>query len=58
MATLTLTRREGQAIRIGDNIRIAFVQVNGKVKVSVEAPPDVRILREELLTARQETPEV
>ncbi|TYT26175.1 carbon storage regulator [Luteimonas viscosa] len=47
---LILTRREGEAIQIGDGIRLQVTSVrDGKVRIGIEAPPDVLVLREELL---------
>ncbi len=46
---LILTRRPGEAIRIGDNIRLVVLQsAPGKVRLGIEGPLDLRILREEL----------
>lgn len=46
---LILSRRSGEAIRIGKDIRIVVVQVGaGKVRLGIEGPRDLRILREEL----------
>ncbi|MCP3867756.1 MAG: carbon storage regulator [Gammaproteobacteria bacterium] len=51
---LTLSRSEGEIVRIGDNIAIVVHRINGKqVKLSFEAPRDVEILREELYQAKQ-----
>ncbi|OOG23482.1 hypothetical protein B1C78_11145 [Thioalkalivibrio denitrificans] len=47
---LVLTRRAGEAVRIGEDVVIYVTGVNGsQVKVAIEAPDEVRILREELL---------
>jgi len=47
---LVLTRRIGESIRIGDDIVVTLVQIGpGKVRLGIEAAPDVIILREELL---------
>jgi len=47
---LVLTRRIGESIRIGDDIIVTLVQIGpGKVRLGIEAAPDVVILREELL---------
>jgi len=49
---LVLTRKKGEAIVIGENIKIVIVSVSGdSVKVGIEAPSDVKILRAELLEA-------
>ncbi|MBN2725188.1 MAG: carbon storage regulator [Deltaproteobacteria bacterium] len=46
---LTLTRRPGQEIRIGDGIRILVKEIRGKqVRLGIEAPPGVPIYREEI----------
>jgi carbon storage regulator len=46
---LVLTRRTGEQIIIGDNIRVTVVNLGpGRVKIGIEAPPDVRIDREEV----------
>lgn len=47
---LVLTRRVGESIRIGDDITVTLVQIGpGKVRIGIEAAPDVVILREELI---------
>ncbi len=53
---LILTRKEGEGIRLGDNIRIVLVQLKGnQVRVGIECPNNMRVLREELYQAvRQE----
>jgi carbon storage regulator len=46
---LVLTRKTQQQIRIGDQITITILQVKGQaVRVGIEAPKDVRVLRSEL----------
>jgi carbon storage regulator len=46
---LVLSRKVGQRIQIGENIWISIEEVlNGKVRVGIQAPKDVPILREEL----------
>ena len=46
---LVLTRKEGERIQIGDNICITVVRiVGGGVRLGVEAPPEVSVLRSEL----------
>ena len=53
---LVLTRKETQTILIGDNIVIRIVQAGASsVKIGIEAPRDIRIVRGELLT--EGTPE-
>ncbi|MCC7387048.1 MAG: carbon storage regulator [Deltaproteobacteria bacterium] len=46
---LSLARRPGQRIRIGENIILVVREIRGKqVKIGIEAPPHVRVLREEI----------
>jgi carbon storage regulator len=46
---LVLNRTLGQVLTIGDDIRITIVAVNGKnVRVGIDAPRDVTVLRSEL----------
>ncbi len=46
---LVLTRRLGESINIGDNIKITVVDIDGKqVKIGIEAPKDIAIFREEV----------
>ncbi len=53
---LILTRKKDEAIRIGEDIRIVLVQVKGgQVRLGIECPTEMRVLREELYEAvRQE----
>jgi carbon storage regulator len=52
---LVLTRRPGQRILIDDRIVVTVVSLkNGQVRLGIEAPSDVHILREEL----QDTPPI
>ncbi len=47
---LILRRKAGEAISIGDEIRVVIIQVKGnQVKIGVEAPPGIAIYRDELL---------
>lgn len=50
---LVLTRRKGQAIKIGDDIVIRVTEVKGRgsralVKIGIDAPSDLKVLREEV----------
>ena len=46
---LVLTRKEGQPIMIGDDVRVTVVSTKGgQVRFGIEAPRDVAVLREEL----------
>lgn len=47
---LILTRRDGEAIHIGDGIRLLVSSVvDDEVRIGIEAPSDILVLREELL---------
>jgi carbon storage regulator len=46
---LVLTRKRSEMIRIGDNIVVKVIQTGrSSVKIGIEAPLDVRVLRSEL----------
>ncbi|MGL6196088.1 MAG: carbon storage regulator [Thermoguttaceae bacterium] len=46
---LVLSRREGERIKIGENITLTVVRCSGdKVRIGVDAPPEVLVLRGEL----------
>lgn len=46
---LVLTRKLGQIIRIGNDIQIEILSVNGDhIKVGISAPKEVLILRDEV----------
>ena len=46
---LVLTRREGEILIIGDEIKVQVCRIKGKqVRIGVEAPKALRILREEV----------
>jgi carbon storage regulator len=46
---LVLSRREGERIKLGDDVIITVVRVSGdKVRLGIEAPSGLLILREEL----------
>jgi carbon storage regulator len=47
---LVLKRKEGQSLIIGDNIIVKVIEIEGRsVKIGIEAPKDISIVREELL---------
>ena len=49
---LILSRKEGESIVIGDNITVKIVSAEkGVVKIGIEAPKEVTILRSELVEA-------
>jgi carbon storage regulator CsrA len=46
---LVLTRKVQEQIKVGDNITITIIRVKGQsVRVGIEAPRDVRVMRSEL----------
>ena len=51
---LVLTRKVGETIVIGDNIRVTVTEVAGyKVRIGIDAPPDVIVDRQEVHARRQ-----
>lgn len=48
---LVLSRKQEESILIGDHIKVQILGLKGNtVRIGVEAPDDVRIVRDELLT--------
>lgn len=46
---LVLTRKMGESITIGDDIRITVIAVKGQqVKIGIDAPTDTKVYREEI----------
>jgi len=46
---LVLSRKQNERIRVGDYVVVTVVRVSGdKVRIGIEAPPHVRVLRDEL----------
>jgi carbon storage regulator len=46
---LVLSRKPQESIQIGSDITVTVVQVDGdKVRISIDAPRDIRIVRTEL----------
>jgi carbon storage regulator len=51
---LVLTRKPGEQIIIADNVRITVVSVGpGRVKIGIEAPPSVKVDRQEVHEKKQ-----
>ncbi|MBU3109067.1 carbon storage regulator CsrA [Clostridium gasigenes] len=46
---LVITRKKGESVLIGDNIEITISKIDdGTVKIAIDAPREIRILRKEL----------
>jgi carbon storage regulator len=46
---LVLTRRHGESVRIGPDVRVTVVAANGgQVRIAIDAPEEVGIFREEI----------
>jgi len=51
---LVLSRRENERIKLGENIVVTVIRVNGdRVRLGIDAPRDVLILRDELEPRQQ-----
>lgn len=52
---LVLTRKAGERIVIADNVVVEVLEVQGnRVRIGIQAPQGVTILREELLVGKPE----
>ena len=52
---LVMQRREGESIRIGDNVEIRILAISGsRVKVGIEAPRSIPVLAREVHLVRAE----
>ena len=50
---LVLSRKQNERIRVGDSVVVTIVRVSGdKVRIGIEAPPNVKVLRDELEVER------
>ncbi len=45
---LVLTRKPGEEIIIGENIRVVYLSGGGQARIGIDAPKDVNIRRAEL----------
>ncbi len=51
---LVLSRQRDESIIIGDNIKITIVDIRGdKIRIGIEAPPEVAVHRQEVYDAIQ-----
>lgn len=49
---LVLQRKKGETLILGENIQISVVEIGpDSVKLAIDAPRDIKILRQELLEA-------
>jgi len=52
---LVLTRKVGESIAIGDNIKVKVVELKGsQVRLGIQAPDEMRIYREEIYVRVQQ----
>lgn len=53
---LVLSRKVGERIQVGDHVSIMVVRIgNGVVRLGIDAPPDMAIMREEVKAAVEST---
>lgn len=46
---LILTRKLGESIKIGDQIKVTILEIHGnQVRIGIEAPKDTKVFREEV----------
>lgn len=52
---LIVTRKQGESIVIGENIEIKILEISdGNVRIGIEAPKSIRVLRKELIKEVEE----
>ncbi len=55
---LILTRRPGESIQVGEDIEISVLEIRGnQVRIGINAPAEVLVLRSELVTTKPTTPD-
>ena len=53
---LVLSRKQNERIRVGDSVVVTVVRVSGdRVRIGIEAPAHIRVLRDELPIERTES---
>ena len=53
---LIINRKAGESLEIGEGVRVTVVSVEGgRVRLAIDAPKNVTILRSELVDATRET---
>jgi carbon storage regulator len=51
---LILTRRPGESLRIGDDVEVTVMAVNGsQVRIGIKAPRNIAVDREEIAERKQ-----
>lgn len=51
---LILQRKPGESLVIGEDITVSVISIEGgRVRLAISAPPEISILRSELLDARE-----
>jgi carbon storage regulator len=56
---LVLTRRPGESLIVGDGIEIQVIRIEGdRVVIGIVAPPDVAVVRSELIRRAASSPAV
>jgi carbon storage regulator len=54
---LILTRRPGESIQVGEDIEISVLEIRGnQVRIGINAPAEVLVLRSELLNTQAPQP--
>ena len=54
---LVLSRKSMECIRIGDNVVVSVLEIRGnKVRIGIDAPREIQVLRSELLNQISDTP--
>ena len=58
MRMLVITRQPGDSILIGEGIKVIILEVSGdKIKIGIDAPRSVRIMRSEVLDTEKSNQE-